>query len=58
MRAALAAAKAPYTGLPPETVASVVPRVSELDSLHVIVGALVNQATRAAGAPPASTGGH
>jgi len=59
MRAAIAAAKTPYTGLPPATVAAVAPRVAELDSLHVIAGALVNQALRAAkGGPDAGGSGH
>jgi hypothetical protein len=62
VRAALAAAKTPYAGLPQETIDAVAPRVAELDSLHVITGSLVNQAVRAAKAPAEGgsddSGGH
>jgi len=58
VRAALAAAKTPYAGLPQETIDAVAPRVAELDSLHVITGSLVNQAVRAAQAPAGGGGGH
>ena len=43
-RASLAQAADPYAGLPPATVDIVVPQVESLDSLHVLPGAIVQQA--------------